>query len=75
VKKNAGQGVDYVILNRAAKTAKGKVRVKELMRGDEEYDRKVYYRYLLRCGESLLLPMGYDQDALDRAVRTRTWGF
>jgi len=75
VKKNAGQGVDYIILDRAARTAKGKVRVRELMKGDEDYDKKVYYRYLLRCGESLLLPMGYDQDALDRAVKTRKWGF
>lgn len=75
VKKNAGQGVDYIILDRSSKEASGKVRVKELMRGDEQYDRKVYYRYLLRCGESLLMPVGYDQDALDRAVRTRKWGF
>ncbi len=75
VKKNAGQGVDYIILDRESKIASGKVRVWELMRGDEKYDRKVYYRYLLRCGESLLMPVGYDQEALDRAVKTRKWGF
>ena len=75
VKKNAGQGVDYVILNRSSKIPSGKVRIRELMRGDEKYDRKVYYRYLLRCGESLLMPLGYDRDVLGRAVKTRKWGF
>jgi DNA polymerase elongation subunit (family B) len=75
VKKNAGQGVDYVILDRSSKDPSGKVRVRELMRGDEKYDRKVYYRYLLRCGESLLMPLGYGKEELDRSVKTRTWGF
>ena len=75
VTRNAGQGVDYVILDRTSRDPAGKVRVRELMHGDEEYDRKVYYRYLLRCGESLLMPVGYDRGALDRAVTAGGWGF
>jgi len=49
--------------------------VKELMRGNEEYDRETYHKYLLRCGESLLMPVGYDREMLDRTIKTWRWGF
>jgi hypothetical protein len=41
-----------------------RVKVAELIEGNEEYDVGKYQELLLRSGEALLAPFGYDCDTL-----------
>ena len=54
-----GQRVEYVMLNSREKYPPARVRPVSLLEGDEHYDTRYYHRWLLRCGESLLLPFGW----------------
>ena len=70
IEARPGQRVRYLVANTRGRTHLERVRIEQLMRGDETYDRAYYYKTLLRCGESLLLPFGWDVGRLDAAVRT-----
>ncbi len=71
VEARPGQRVRYLVANTRGRTHLERVRIEQLMRGDETYDRAYYYKTLLRCGESLLLPFGWDVERLDAAVRSQ----
>jgi hypothetical protein len=40
------------------------VKVAELLEGNERYDAAKYIELLLRAGEGMLSPFGYDEDGL-----------
>jgi len=69
VEARPGQRVRYLVANTRGRSHLERVRIEQLMRGDESYDRAYYYKTLLRCGESLLLPFGWTRERLDDAVR------
>jgi len=67
-----GQYVQYVITDATAKKYQRKVKVwrDSRKKGEEgyRYDKEAYIRYLLRGGESLLLPFGYTQKKLQECM-------
>jgi hypothetical protein len=42
--------------------------VLELLKGDEQYDKKEYLKFLLRTGASLLRPFGYTEEKLQAEI-------
>ena len=68
VEVNPGESVRYVILNHRSKTPVERVKLAELINGAEKYDRRRYFELLLRMGESILRPFGYDTDVLNDVV-------
>ena len=67
--KKPGQRVRYLMRNSRTMFAEERVLPAEMMQGNELYDRRYYYRFLLRCGESVLLPFGWNMEKLDVACR------
>jgi DNA polymerase elongation subunit (family B) len=59
-----GQTVRFVILDRASRSFRGRVRPAELLAGDERYDPGAYLELLARAAETLLAPFGVDRDAM-----------
>jgi DNA polymerase elongation subunit (family B) len=62
--------VRYIILNHASKTAKERVKIAELIKETENYDRQRYFELLLRMGESILRPFGYTEDKLRELLQS-----
>jgi DNA polymerase elongation subunit (family B) len=59
-----GQMVRYVILDRASRSYRDRVRPEELLEGDERYDPGAYLELLAREAETLLAPFGVERDGL-----------
>ncbi len=68
VQVNPGESVRYVILDHSSKDPQRRVRLAELVRGDEHYDRHRYLELLLRAGESILRPFGYTEQKLQEQL-------
>ncbi len=66
---NPGERVRYIITNSNSKKYLDKVKVLELADENEKYDKKKYLLYLLKAGESLLLPFGYTAKRLDEELK------
>ena len=64
VHRDAGEMVRYVVRDRRSRSFRHRVRVAELLRGDESYDVGAYLDLLARSGETLLAPLGVDRDDL-----------
>ncbi len=75
VEVHPGETVRYVILDHGSRNPDKRVRVLELIEGDEQYDRQEYLKYLFRTAASLLRPFGYTekrlQDELGKGVQKR----
>ena len=62
--RGAGESVRFVLLDRRSRSFRHRVRVAELLRGDERYDADAYLELLARDAETLLAPLGVDRAAL-----------
>jgi len=60
----AGETVRFAILDRQSRSWRERVRVAELLRGDERYDVGAYLELLAREAETLLAPFGVRRDEL-----------
>ncbi len=69
VARGAGETVRYVLLDRASRSFRHRVRPAELLRGDERYDPGAYLELLAREAETLLAPFG-----VERAALLARWG-
>jgi DNA polymerase I len=63
-----GETIRYVVLNHDARDPSRRVRVLELLEGNEQYDKKEYLKFLLRTGASLLRSFGYTEEKLREEV-------
>ena len=62
--RGAGEKVRFAILDRRSRSFRHRVRVAELLTGDERYDPGAYLELLARSGETLLAPLGVDRATL-----------
>ena len=69
VRRDAGELVRYVVLDRRSRSFRHRVRPAELLCGDEAYDAGAYLELLARAAETLLAPLG-----VDRATLLERWG-
>ena len=68
-RRGAGEVVGFVLLDRESRSFRHRVRVAELLNGDERYDAGAYLDLLARAAETLLAPLG-----VDRAGLLERWG-
>lgn len=59
-----GEAVRYVITDSKSRDDRVRVRVEQLVSGDEEYDEEAYVDLLIRAAETLFLPFGYTREKL-----------
>jgi DNA polymerase elongation subunit (family B) len=59
-----GEKIRFVICDSTTKECTKRVKVADLLEGNESYDAEKYYELLLRAGEGLLSPFGYNEDKL-----------
>ena len=67
-----GQSVRYVMVDGSSRDCMRRVRVAELLTGADDgcgYDAQRYLDLLIRSGETLLAPFGYDEAALRRFLQ------
>ena len=69
VRREAGERVRYVVLDRRSRSFRHRVRAAELLGGDERYDAEAYLDLFARAAETLLAPLG-----VDRATLLERWG-
>jgi len=62
--RGAGEVVRFVLLDRRSRSFRRRVRVAELLDGDERYDVDAYLELLARDAETLLAPFGVDRASL-----------
>lgn len=65
IKIEPGEKVTYLVLDHHAPHHRDRVAEKRLMRGDETYDAGYYRRLAIRAISSLLLPFGFDENAVE----------
>ncbi len=63
-RRGAGESVRFVLLDRESRSFRHRVRVAELLTGEERYDREAYLDLLARDTETLLAPLGVERTAL-----------
>lgn len=63
-----GQKVRFIVCDSSTKETEKRVKVAEFIDGNEAYDAEKYCTLLLRAGENLLAPFGYDEDRLRRLM-------
>jgi len=63
-----GKSVTFVILDGQSKDPWKRVRVKELMEGDESYDAESYVRLAARATAELIAPFGWDYERVGRRL-------
>ncbi len=64
-----GEWIQYIVTDAGSAQYAKKVKAWELAEGTELYDKKRYVRYLLRAGESILLPFGYTERKLAEIIK------
>ncbi len=62
--RDAGETVRFVVLDRASRSWRARVRPAELVEGDERYDVGAYLELLAREAETLLAPFGVRREEL-----------
>ncbi|MCI4372316.1 MAG: hypothetical protein L3K02_01530, partial [Thermoplasmata archaeon] len=68
--RQPGQVVRYVVLDRASRSYRERVRPEEFLEGGERYDPDAYLEILARAAETLLVPFGVRRDEL-----LERWGY
>jgi DNA polymerase elongation subunit (family B) len=68
--RQPGEVVRYVVLDRASRSYRERVRPEELLEGSERYDPDAYLELLARAAETLLAPFGVERNAL-----LARWGY
>jgi DNA polymerase elongation subunit (family B) len=61
---NPGEKIRFIICDSSTKEPTKRVKVAELIEGDEKYDAGKYIELLLRSGAGMLVPFGYDEEEL-----------
>jgi DNA polymerase elongation subunit (family B) len=61
---NPGEKIRFVICDSSTKEPTKRVKVAELIEGNETYDAGKYIELLLRSGAGMLVPFGYDEEEL-----------
>jgi DNA polymerase elongation subunit (family B) len=61
---NPGEKIRFVICDSSTKDCTKRVKVAELLDGNEKYDAGKYIELLLRSGAGMLVPFGYDEEEL-----------
>lgn len=64
--KQPGQSVQYVVVD---DDASGKERVRLAVEAEDDYDAAYYEEHLLRAAESVVSPLGWDRERIDRYRR------
>jgi DNA polymerase elongation subunit (family B) len=64
VETHPGEVVRFVLLDSESKSADKRLRIADLLDGEEAYDRTKYVELLCRMGETLLQPLGYDRERI-----------
>ncbi|UCG68476.1 MAG: hypothetical protein JSV09_11770 [Thermoplasmata archaeon] len=59
-----GEKVRFVICDSSTKEPTKRVKIAEFIEGSERYDAGKYIELLLRVGENMLSPFGYDEESL-----------
>ena len=63
-----GQNIRFIVCDSSTKEPEKRVKVAEFIDGDEAYDAEKYCTLLLRAGETLLAPFGYNGDRFRRIM-------
>ena len=63
-----GETIRFALLDSGSKDADGRLKIADLLEGDEEYDTAKYVEFLCRMGETLLQPLGYDRESIARLM-------
>ncbi len=63
-----GQKIRFIICDSSTRDPMKRVKLAEFVDGDEDYDTGKYIELLLRAGETLLAPFGYDEEMLRRRI-------
>lgn len=63
-----GEMIRFVLLDSESKDADGRLRIVDLLEGDENYDMAKYVEFLCRMGETLLQPLGYNRERIARLM-------
>jgi len=61
-----GESIRFVLVETESGKLKGKP--EQMLDGNELYDRRAYYRLLVRAASELLVPFGYDEPRLERIL-------
>lgn len=64
-----GQYVKYIVTNEKSKQYKERVKISELIENEENIDVQYYLRQLAKCGESILIPFGYNIKKLQGIIQ------
>ncbi|MEE9151228.1 MAG: DNA polymerase domain-containing protein [Thermoplasmata archaeon] len=64
-----GEKVRYIICDSSTRECMKRVKIAEFIDGDERYDAQKYIELLLRAGEGMLSPFGYDEERLRERMR------
>ena len=59
-----GEAVRYIVTDCRSRDADARVRIEQLVNGDEKYDSEAYADLLVRAAETLFLPFGYTRETL-----------
>jgi DNA polymerase elongation subunit (family B) len=63
---NPGEIVRYLLVDSESKDATKRLKIAELVKDGDEYDKKKYVEHLFKAGESLFQPFGYDLERIER---------
>ena len=64
-----GQSARYIVTNELSRNYKERVRIAELMTGEEKIDVDFYLRHIAKCGESILVPFGYTLEKIESLLK------
>jgi DNA polymerase elongation subunit (family B) len=64
VETHPGEMVRFVLLDSESKTADKRLRIADLLEGEEAYDKTKYVELLCRMGETLLQPLGLNRERI-----------
>ncbi len=67
-----GQSIRYIIADHKSRSWQKRVVIPELADEKTQYDPAIYYEYLLRAAESMLLQFRYTRERLDEIFKRKT---
>ncbi|MFQ5909187.1 MAG: DNA polymerase domain-containing protein [Thermoplasmata archaeon] len=65
VEVHPGEVIRFVLLDSESKDANERLRIADMLEGDEGYDKAKYIELLCRMGETLLQPLGHDRNKIN----------
>ena len=63
-----GQSINFIVTNNQSKCYKKRVRVQEIINGNEKIDANFYINQIARCAESILIPFDYSHEKLKQII-------